>query len=92
MSAPAITLMALLERDAETIVGLLRGTRVTAEPGFAGDGGPPPARRGHQPPVVDEFGNPLVDGSGDEPDLGWAPDDSIGTDEGDFYTPEFGAE
>ncbi len=87
MSAPAVALMRLLERDAEVVVGLLRNAD---EPGFAGDGGPPPRRDGGFRPMVDEFGNPLAEGSGDEPDLGWAPDEAIGIeDDGDFYAPDF---
>ncbi len=71
--------------------------------GFAGDGGPPPARGGHNGPLVDEFGFTDVEGPAPEPDPGWEQDDEIGTAEfslefdtaddleetGDFFTPGF---
>lgn len=106
MSAPAATLMRLIELEPEGIVHLLRAER-GEKPGFAGDGGPPPKRRQSYAPAVDEWGNPTAVGEG-EADLGWERGEELGAGEmvgfedaapdesddgaGDFFKPSFPGE
>lgn len=86
MSAPAVALLTVVEREPEAV---LRALRAGNEPGFAGDGGPPPVRsRGQNRPVVDEFGFTDVEGPAPEADIGWAPGDDLGVA---GFSPEFDA-
>lgn len=83
MSAPARALLVVLEREPEAV---LRALRAEDAPGFAGDGGPPPARRRDHTPAVDAWGFTSAEGPAPEPDLGWAPGDDLGVA---GFTPEF---
>lgn len=90
LSAPAVALLTVLEREPEAALRALHAAHAADAPGFTGDGGPPPVRsqgQGQGPPT-DEFGWPTAEGPAPEPDVGWAPGDDLGVSE---FSLEFDA-
>ena len=76
MSALAVTLMVLVEREPEAVLRCLSDARPGAAPGYAGDGGPPPARRNsfqYEGDPVDEHGFVRAQGERQEEGFGWGP-------------------
>jgi len=73
MNGPTLALMRLILASPDHAQQVLAGED---QPGFTGDGGPPPARRDagwDGRAMVDEYGNPLAEGERPEPDLGFEP-------------------